>query len=679
MSPISIPTTPRLSNSLGMSLVRIEPGTFLMGAEDAPLPSELSEDRPHRVNGDYDESPTHPVTISQPFYVGACEVTNAQYEQFAPEHKALRGKLGFSVEDDEAVVFVSWHEAAAFCRWLSEKEGLPYRLPTEAEWEYVCRAGTRSPFCFGDTLPEVFHKNVQESWFPDGVRSDGEAEVIPLAVGKTPENPWGVYDMHGNVEEWCGDWYGPYGDGPQTDPVGRAEGQYRVARGGSHSTLLYYLRSSNRSGCLPDDRSWVIGFRVVLGEMPSTPPLPAVPPKTWQIDVSPDESASPASRSSGHGAHPSAPSLPSSPAAFFAVPREFVHVDPDATGPLFGNHNHDTALAACANGDLLALWYSCVTERGRELVVAASRLRHGQDRWDNADFFWGAPDRNNHAPALWTDADGTLYHFNGLGAAATWGALATVLRTSTDHGASWSDARLIVPEHSPRHMPVQTVFRTQDGAILLPCDAVTGGNGGTATWLSYDNGVTWKDPGGTIAGIHAGVIQLRDGRLMAFGRGDNIDGQMPRSISPDMGKTWTYEPSLFPPLHGGQRCVMLRLKEGPILFVSFLGSRKGDEMHDLVDASGASRPVTGLFAALSLDEGETWPCRRLISDDGPGTELKSMDSIPFTMGFSTAEPGGYISVCQSADNLIHLISSRQHYTFNLEWLKTPPPAQPTTD
>jgi len=114
-----------LTNSLGMTLVRIAPGSFQMGS----------------TNGDYDEMPVHEVTLSRPFYMSATPVTNAQYEAFDPAHRALRGKRGLSKEDDEAVIFVSWLEAADFCDWLSEKEGKPYRLPTEAEWEYACRAG----------------------------------------------------------------------------------------------------------------------------------------------------------------------------------------------------------------------------------------------------------------------------------------------------------------------------------------------------------------------------------------------------------------------------------------------------------------------------------------------------------------------------------------------------------
>ena len=181
--------------------------------------------------------------------MGVTEVTNAQFEQFDPKHRALRGKMGFSKDDDEAVVFVSWHDAVRFCEWLSKKERLPYRLPTEAEREYACRAGTTTHFHTGDTLPKEFHKNARESWFPDPRRTRPD-DVVPLFPGKAPANPWGLHDMHGNVEEWCHDWYGPYEAGTQTDPIGRADGEFRVTRGGGHSTEPFFLRSANRLAAL---------------------------------------------------------------------------------------------------------------------------------------------------------------------------------------------------------------------------------------------------------------------------------------------------------------------------------------------------------------------------------------------------------------------------------------------
>ncbi len=637
-------------NTLGMRLVRIEPGRFIMGSAQG---------------GDFDERPAHPVRITRPFYLAATEVTNAQYEQFDPEHRRLRGKLGWSKADDEAVVFVSWHDAQRFCRWLAEKEGRPYRLPTEAEWEYACRAGTTTAFSFGDRLDDkAFHKNVGVSWFPDPARSEVFGPVS-LSVGRTPANAWGLFDMHGNVEEWCLDWYGPYEPGEQVDPLGRADGDFRVTRGGSHSTTLEYLRSANRSGTLPEDQSWLIGFRVALGEAPSGKPLPVPPTQRWQQDVRQDR---PSDLSSG----------PDPAKPFFKGPRPYVKIPSGSDGPLFSRHNHDPGIVACANGDLLAIWYTCRSEPGRELAIAASRLRRGQEEWDEASPFWDAPDRNDHAPAIWHDGQGTLFHFNGLAAAATWGSLATILRTSIDHGVTWSKARLIMPEHGLRHMPVTTVLRTRDGAILVPCDAVTGGHGGTAVLISRDGGKTWIDPGAGkpkpefrdgaqgawIAGIHAGIVELKDGRLMAFGRGDSIQGRMPQSMSSDGGATWTYSASPFPPIGGGQRLVLLRLAEGPIFFASF-----GREM-TFRDAAGQEYKGSGLFAALSMDEGQSWPLRRLVTDGGPAREIDGGGNTGrFLLSRTTAEPRGYLAACQTPDGVIHLITSKNHYAFNLAWLK----------
>jgi len=645
-----------ITNSIGMTLVEIPAGSFLMGSEQG---------------GDFDERPVHKVTITKPFCMGATEVTNAQYELFDPEHKALRGKLGFSKADDEAVVFVTWHDAVRFCEWLSKKEGKPYRLPTEAEWEYACRAGTTTAYHTGDDLPKAFHKNVRNSWFP-GPRA-AKAEVVPLTVAKTPANAWGLHDMHGNVEEWCWDWYGPYTEGEQTDPVGCVDGDFRATRGGSHSTLLEYLRSANRLGTLPEDKSWLIGFRVVLGEMPGTHPLPcpASPLNQQNVrqDIPPDLDKGP---------DPEKP--------YFKGPRTYVKIPPNSEGPLFSKHNHCPAIVNCPNGDMLAIWYTCRTEPGRELGICASRLPYGSEEWQPASPLWDVPDRNDHASALYLDEHGMLYHFNGLSAAGTWGSLATIMRTSTDSGATWSKARLIMPEHGVHHMPIESVFKLQDGTLLVPCDAVPGGSGGSAVLLGKDGGKTWRDPGegkpdpdfkegstgAWIAGIHAGVVQLKDERLMAFGRGNDINGRMPISISDDGGETWTYSASEFPPLTGGQRLVVLRLKEGPIFFASFA------KRLTVEDATGAKRNVSGLFGALSFDEGRTWPVKRLITDDKPGRPMDGGGNThAFTMSECTAEPRGYMSVCQTPDGLIHLISSKLHDVFNLAWLKAPMPKGPS--
>lgn len=416
-----------LVNSIGMKFVRIEAGSFMMGQQQG---------------GDWDERPVHKVTISKSFWMGVTEVTNAQYEKFDPQHNKLRGKLKFSTQDDEAVVFVSWHEAAKFCEWLSKKEGKSYRLATEAEWEYACRAGTNTAYNTGDTLPEVYHKNQNVVWYP--------TEPVPLQVGTTPANPWGLYDMHGNVEEWCYDWYGPYEEGEVVDSLGRSDGDFKVTRGGSHSTWIKYLRSANRLGTLPEDKSWLIGFRVVLGEMSKTKALDPPAPPLNQQNVS---RKIPSDLNKG----------PDPEEPYFKGPIEYIKIPPDSNGPMYSRHNHDPGLVDCPNGDLLAIWYSCRKEATRELTILASRLRYGSLQWEPASPFWNGPDRNDHAPALWFDGKDTIYHFNGLSAAATWGNLALIMRTSKDNGVTWSKAQLIAPEHGFRHQPVESVIQTQEG------------------------------------------------------------------------------------------------------------------------------------------------------------------------------------------------------------------------
>ena len=640
------------TTSTGIRLRRIDAGTFLMG-NDGRLPDALLSPTCFRY-GDFDERPVHRVSITNPFYLAECQVTNAQYEVFDPAHRELRGKLGYSKEDDEAAVFVSWHDAVAYCRWLSEREGAEFRLPTEAEWEYACRAGSSTPFSSGDELPPGGAKNQRLTWFPDQWRTTGD-NVVALLVGRTPPNPWGLFDMHGNVEEWCLDWYAPYLDRDVSDPAGPREGDFRVTRGGSHSTETYYLRSSNRAGALPEERNWLIGFRVVCAE-----PVPPRPGRKAPVEL--------------HGNNVLQTTVPETAgtdeAPYFRGPVRYVHIPPGSYGPLFSRHNHDPAICQCPNGDLLAIWYSCVEEPGRELGILASRLRAGSASWEPASVFWDAPDRNDHAPALFCDGK-RVYHFNGMSAAATWGPLKTILRTSGDSGATWSRARFISDDHGPRHMPIASAFALRDGTLVLPCDAVSIGDGGTALWMSGDGGETWLDAGGTIAGIHASAVELDDGRLLAFGRGDEVDGRLAMSVSADRGKTWEYSASPFPPIGGSQRLVLKRVLgtcnagRDPILLVSFANEpAESDNAFTVEDTSGR-RGVSGMYCALSFDDGANWPFRRLVSDDGPNRSIEAMNGIPCIMGPRNAEVNGYLTACQSADGRIQLITSTNHYSFNL--------------
>ncbi|MHC4346670.1 MAG: formylglycine-generating enzyme family protein, partial [Planctomycetota bacterium] len=422
-----MPTEKEFVNSIGMRFVRIEPGTFQMG-QSGLLPFEIlphTGGRGDRMDtlrpGDYDEKPVHTVKITKPFYLGVFEVTNFQYEMFDYNHRLVRGRQdGLSKDDDEAVIFVNWYQARAFCDWLSEKEGLPYRLPTEAEWEYTCRAGTTTNYYPGDILPDEFYRMPRDA---------SGRTVIRLHVGQRPPNAWGLYDMHGNVEEWCQDWYGPYKAAKQTDPVGYLDGRIRVTRGGSHSAQVYDLRSANRQGTVPEDNHWLIGFRLVLGELPKSKPVAVPPPPLHQQNVV-QRSLEEISK----GPDPDKP--------HFKGPRRYVNIPRHMEGPVFAEHNHSPDIVACRNGDLLATWYSCVSERNREMTVAAARLRYGQQKWDPASLFWDGPDRNDVAPSMWTDEDGTIYWSTGLSASEGYSRSAKVEMTSTDSGRTWSRPRI---------------------------------------------------------------------------------------------------------------------------------------------------------------------------------------------------------------------------------------------
>ena len=371
---------------------------------------------------------------------------------------------------------------------------------------------------------------------------------------------------------------------------------------------------------------------------------------------------------------------------FFAKPTPFVVPPTDAGEPFYG-HNHQPSITWLPNGDLLAIWYSTNSESGPVLTVVASRLRPGAEAWDPCSEFFKAPECNMHGSSIFHDGRGTIYHFNGMAprAQAGWKQLALLLRTSTDNGVTWTPPRAIDDRFSGRHQVISGTVRTRDGVLIQACDAAPGGSGGTALHISADGGKTWTDPGagkpapafteggtgeGTIAGIHATVAELSDGRLLAFGRGDAIDGRMPMSISSDLGNTWTYKASPFPPIGGGQRSVLKRLQEGPLLFVAFTSDERTKPEANgmtLTDQEGQVLTGHGMYAAVSFDDGKTWPVRKLLT---PG--VGDFDGGAWTKQFSAtptrAEHAGYLAATQTPDGMIHLISSRLHYRFNLPWL-----------
>jgi len=252
-----------MTNTIGMKLQLILPGEFMMGS------LESEEDRD-------DDEYQHRVRITKRFYLGAYEVTQAQYEQvmgtnpsyFLPEDGGADEVSGMDTSRFP-VELVSWEDAVGFCRKLSalpgeRSAGRVYRLPTEAEWEYACRAGTATPFHFGTALNGREANCIGD--YPYGTESKGPDLGRPTTVGSYRSNGFGLYDMHGNVWEWCQDWYGEdyYRESPVEDPTGPTTGSHRVVRGGGWGNGAGFCRSAMRRWGTAGVRSNYDGFRVAL-------------------------------------------------------------------------------------------------------------------------------------------------------------------------------------------------------------------------------------------------------------------------------------------------------------------------------------------------------------------------------------------------------------------------------
>ena len=242
------------------------------------------------------ERPRHSVSISKPFYMQTTEVTVGRFRRFVDstryrtdaekkgscfawssdngEWEDAKGRCwkspGFYQTDNHPVVCVSWNDATAFADWLNRKEGTrKYRLPTEAEWECSARAGSTSVFPWGEEEDRAcVHGNTADETTYQGRSFDNRLDCsdgywFTAPVGKYRVNSWGLYDMTGNVWEWCQDWYGGYPSGSVTDPIGPSSGSYRVLRGGGWFSIARHCRSANRSRNVPDLRSDNIGFRLV--------------------------------------------------------------------------------------------------------------------------------------------------------------------------------------------------------------------------------------------------------------------------------------------------------------------------------------------------------------------------------------------------------------------------------
>jgi sulfatase modifying factor 1 len=315
----AVPETRIIENSLGMKFVLVPAGEFRMGS-DEPI-DRLAKDFGHYGKDEFgndrlelpDEKPVHRVRITKPFFLGQHEVTVGQFRKYLEEsnrtpesvsdgtggygfdpNKPAQGDAfagrdpkyswknpGFAQTELHPVTNVTFEDAMAFCQWLSAKEGVKYRLPTEAEWEYACKAGTRTRYCNGDDpqalikIANTFDAGTVKNWqnYPDWQPfalqgSDGHDFTAP--VGSYSPNAFGVYDMHGNVWEWCSDYYSEdyYAQSPVEDPQGPESGRVRIRRGGSWHTWALYARSTYRNWNSESTRYTLVGMRLVREEVP---------------------------------------------------------------------------------------------------------------------------------------------------------------------------------------------------------------------------------------------------------------------------------------------------------------------------------------------------------------------------------------------------------------------------
>jgi hypothetical protein len=578
------------------------------------------------------------------------EVTIEQFREFRPE---------FAGDDSFApyATGVSWNDAVAFCEWLTKKEGKPYRLPTEAEWEYACRAGTRTPFWSGARPP----------------RND--------------VNPWGLKNMHSGVAEWCLDWHGEYPAQDQTDPVGPSAGWARVARGGGLATgesraddegqfsiagpkktrvVPFTVSSYYRASLVPDcpkpgqASPHRIGFRVVQAPMPATGPLPFEPGFPLQCvkqrPIHADQGPDP--KKPYFRVRPILP-MPGESSPQAAI--DAVGHDPAVFAKL-----HSGGLTVCPNGDLLAISFSSgrgQAEHDPNTTFVVTRLRHGAAQWDMPSLFYDLAGLNDESGLLWNDK-GALWFFGG---GRNFDGVPFRFTTSNDSGATWSPLQIPVLKGKIGRFeaqPISSAFRGPDGAIYFGCD---GPDRQSLLWTSGDEGKTWFDTGGRTAGRHSVFAVLKDGHIMALGgKNSDIDDYMPVCYSSDWGKSYTEAVKTpFAALGSNQRPSLIRLASGR-LFAA------GDfQLLRVVDYP-PPRDITerGAYVALSDDEGATWRIRKIPlvrphnEWNGHVVRGRKPQHGEGTLGYSAA--------VQSPTGVIHLMTSKndqaQHFEMNEAWI-----------
>ena len=404
---------------------------------------------------DYDEQPAHQVTLTRAFYILKAKVAQADY---------ARSGLPGSATD------ASWNQAAAFCRWLSQREGRTYRLPTEAEWEYVFKQTTDR-------------------------QSEGS-----------------VVGMEGR--EWVQDWHGVLPVDPVVDPTGPVTGTTKVIREGAH-----------RASLSPDARNspWELGataFRVVLVTDPPPKPFAGPPPFT-QAAIK--QTTAPALQ----GPDPKVPYF----TVRFALPIPPEN-DTGLCGPLTGldqsvmAHQHSPGFEILPNGDALAIYFSAkgtggTNENDNATRFVQARLRYGAEEWDPPELFMDFKPLNDQSGLLWREGN-TVRFFGGGRGASPW--LPFKMGVTTNNGATWTVTLpyLDAPANDYTAQPIVNAFRAPDGAMYLAMDAA---KDQSFLWRSLDDGLNWHDMGGRTGGRHSTIVPLDGKRPSAGDRGQEHEHQ----------------------------------------------------------------------------------------------------------------------------------------------------------
>lgn len=472
------------TNSLGMVFMRISPGSFTMGMDGGG-------------GSDTDQYPAHPVDITRAFYLQVEKVNQSWYEQ---------AHLPGSASD------VSWLNADAFAQWLSKREGRIYRLPTEAEWNYVL--------------------------------------ARELVSGL-------------NTREWMNDWHFPYFNDHRIDPTGPAAGFLKVVRIDATNRFSLPVNATGaQHGFDP------VGFRLVLTEAPVSNP-PWIDPMPFPF-AAVKQSTAPALR----GPDPRQPYFTVRAALTIPPDANRNHEGPQAgVDASCYEHNHSPGFAVMPNGDVVAVWFSGLGEYGPQVRFIWSRLRFGSEQWDMPTILYKIKGYNDESPLLWTDTrDTNTVWLIGGSRSPLNGKVAFKIGTSTDNGATWNfripDRMTIKGKLAAQ--PVNSMFRgpspTGDDLYF----AMDGGGSDGLLWKSNDNGLTWGDMAGRVtSGRHPAVVPLKDGRLLSMG-GKNREngGRQPMCYSSDWGASWsTNAPTPFSPLGGNQRPALIRLASGRLFYV----------------------------------------------------------------------------------------------------------------